>query len=118
MRKEVITAFMVAASLSMVPVAYAHCLSVGSDLSQCTNSDAVRKFQKETMPLRDELITKKLELRKEFSKEKPNTQRIDRLQKEMVDIRTRILKKADETGVAIGRGGKVACSRVSGKCIM
>jgi hypothetical protein len=73
----------------------------GQDNSKYTNIDVetLKKFQKETLPLRDELITKRFEIRRERSKETPDRDRIATLQKEIIDIRTKIKKKADELGL-------------------
>lgn len=64
------------------------------------------------------LATKKPELRREFSKEKPDRQRIDTLQKEIIDIRTHILKEADEARLMVRKEDSVDCGRVLGKNIM
>jgi hypothetical protein len=64
------------------------------------------------------LATKKPELRREFSKEKPDRQHMDTLQKESIDIRTHILKEADEAGLMVRKEGSVGCGRVLGKDIM
>jgi len=64
-----------------------------------------KKFQKETSGLRDDMHLKMLELRNEYSKEKPDEDRIATLQKELIDIRTKIHKAADKAGIAEeGRG--------------
>lgn len=62
--------------------------------------EVVKKFQKETLPLRDELITKKLELHKEYSKTNPDKGRIATLRKEIIDIELKIQEKADAAGLS------------------
>ena len=75
------------------------------------DAKALRSFQKETLPLRDEMMAKRLELRDEYSKEKPDQNRIATLQKEMIDLRTKIQESAQKNGLPswgqgrAGRGG-------------
>ncbi len=59
----------------------------------------VKKFQKETAGLRDELVVKKLEVRQEYGKEKPNLDRIAALKKEIIDLHTKIQKSAEANGL-------------------
>lgn len=67
--------------------------------------EKVKKFQKETLSLRDELHIKKLELRQEYDKEKPDLDRIAQLRKEIIDLQTKIQKIASSYGLpAMGRG--------------
>lgn len=70
-----------------------------------TDIDAVKKFQKETLPLRDELVTKKLELQNEYSKDTPDKGRISTLRKEIVDIELKIQEKADAAGLSTWADG-------------
>ena len=74
--------------------------------------EAMAKFQKETLSLRDELITKRLELSQEYDKETPDADRIAQLRKDMIDVQTKIQKVADKydidgagQGRRAGRGG-------------
>ena len=75
--------------------------------------ESMAKFQKETLSLRDELITKRLELSQEYDKETPDADRIAQLRKDMIDVQTKIQKVADKyeidgagQGRRAGRGGK------------
>lgn len=101
MRKGVIVVLIAAAALMFVSAVYAYPPGNGNGICRSVNVDtgAVKKFHKETLSFRDELITKKLDLRKEFSRSTPDRDRIAALQKEIIDIRTKIMKKADELGV-------------------
>lgn len=74
--------------------------------------NAFRNFQKETLPLRDEMAAKRLELRNEFNKDTPDQAKIAALQKEMIDLRTKIGDAAKKNGLTdwaygpgYGRGG-------------
>jgi hypothetical protein len=67
---------------------------------------AFRQFQQETMPLRDAMMAKGLELRNEYSKENPDKGQIDKLRGEMKDLRTKIQAAAETNGLPafMGRG--------------
>jgi hypothetical protein len=58
-----------------------------------------KQFQKETASLRDKLAVKQVELNNEFTKDKPDTDRIAALQKDIVGLRTSIAKAADKAGL-------------------
>jgi zinc resistance-associated protein len=80
--------------------------------SQQIDIKAFRQFQKETLPLRDELMAKKLELRNEYAQQTRNFERIGNLKKEMIDLRTKIQTAAQkhnlpamERGWKAGKGG-------------
>ncbi len=120
MRKGVIVGLILAFCMILVSAVYAHSPGGGYGLCQFHNVDldTVKKFQKETLPLRDELITKKIELRKEFSKANPDRDYIAALQKEIIDIKTQIGKKADEAGVPARKHGKMGCGRMLDKSII
>ena len=69
--------------------------------------NALKAFQKETLPLRDEMQVKRLELRNEFAKQAPDENRIAQLQKEMIDLRAKIRTAAEKNGIqgyGYGRG--------------
>lgn len=120
MRKGVIVLLIAAAVLILVSAVYAHRPDVGYRTCQMQNADldSVKKFQKDTLSLRDELITKKIELRKEINKENADRERIATIRKEIIDIKTKIHQKADETGVNWQKRGETGCSRISGKGII
>ena len=75
--------------------------------------NAFRNFQKETLPLRDEMAVKRLELRNEFSKTNPDQATIAALKEEMIALRTQISDAAKKNGLPdrgfgpgyAGRGG-------------
>jgi hypothetical protein len=75
--------------------------------------NAFRNFQKETLPLRDEMAVKRLELRNEFSKSNPDQAKIAALKGEMIALRTQISDAAKKNGLPdrgfgpgyAGRGG-------------
>ena len=70
---------------------------------------AFKTFQKETLPLRDEMMVKRVELRNESLREKPDQNRIATLQKEMIDLRVKIRTAAEKNGLPAfgpGMGGR------------
>jgi len=67
--------------------------------------ESMAKFQKETLSLRDELITKRLELSQEYDKDTPDADRVAQLRKDMIDVQTKIQKVADKYDIdAAGQG--------------
>ena len=66
---------------------------------QTTDINALKAFQKETLPLRDEMMVKRAEIRNEYAQAKPNLERIATLQKEMIDLRTKIQVAAEKNGL-------------------
>jgi predicted sulfurtransferase len=66
-----------------------------------------RQFQKETLPLRDEAMAKKLELRNEYAKEKPDQKQIVKLQNEIVALHRQIQDAAGKQGLPAWARGRV-----------
>ena len=74
------------------------------------NVENLKKFQQETLGLRDELIANRAELTNEYAKPSPDAARVADLRKQMIDTRTKIQKAADKFGLpasqrGYGRGG-------------
>ncbi|OGW73502.1 MAG: hypothetical protein A3J81_05400, partial [Nitrospirae bacterium RIFOXYB2_FULL_43_5] len=75
------------------------CITVtGADI------ETVKKFQKETLSLRDEIMTKNLELQAEYNKPTPDTKRIATIQKEVIDLKGKIHDIANKHGIKIPAG--------------
>ena len=68
--------------------------------------ESVTKFRKETLQMRDDLLTMRLELSQEYDKENPDADRIGKFRKEIVDIETGIAKVADKYDIDGGQRGK------------
>lgn len=70
-------------------------------INACQNVDIekVKQFQKATISIRDELVIKRLELRKGFKQPTPNSDRISKLKREIRDLRVRIKEAANKSGV-------------------
>ncbi len=72
-----------------------------------TNVETMKKFQKETLSLRDDLMTKQLELQNEYNKPVPDTNRIATLRKEIIDLQAKIQTVAEKYGVSGPMGGHI-----------
>jgi zinc resistance-associated protein len=105
MKKILMVALVVAVGVSLGSMGY-KAWAVGSGVRTAGQVDvqALKSFQKETLPLRDELMAKGAELQNEFAKESPDQNMIAALQKEMIDLRTKIQDAAQKAGLS-GRGG-------------
>ncbi len=78
------------------------------------NAETMKKFQKETFSLRDELMTKQLDLQAEYEKPVPDTARIASIRKDIIDIQAKIQVVADKHGVPAwgsGSGGGMMMGR-------
>ena len=110
MRKGVIASLVVAFGLVIVSSVYAQypggCPGDRLHRVDSSGSEAVRSYQETILPLRNELMSKKSELNREFRKRSIDRDRIAGIQKEIIDIRTEILKKADETGLPAWKGDR------------
>ncbi len=104
MRNVVMTAVVVAAAVLFAGGAHAwwggHGPSDGP--GSVTDVESFKKFQKETLSLRDEMMTRKIELRNEYYKEKPDASRIATIRKEIIDLETKIQAAADKYGIETG----------------
>lgn len=101
MKKVLVAALVVAMGLSLGGMAYAAWGGgPGPGYGTQVDTKALRNFQKETLPLRDELIAKRAEIQTEYAKENPDWNRIATLQKEMVDLRTKIQSTARKQGLS------------------
>jgi len=103
--KRITYGALAAAVMLTAGVAVAHDPSSSSGDHTGASSASVRKFQKETLALRDELAAKRVDLREENNKPEPDSARISSLRKDIVDLETKIQSAADKYGVgAWGRG--------------
>lgn len=108
MKKVLVAALIVAVGFSLGSLGYAAWAS-GPGAGDPANVQALRSFQKETLPLRDELAAKGLELQNEYAKESPDQNRVATLQKEMIDLRAKIRDAAQKNGLpdrGPGRAGQ------------
>lgn len=83
------------------------------------NVESVKKFQKETLSLRDEVMTKKIELQNEYAKEAPDTNRTATLRKDIIDLQAKIQTVAEKHGLpAAGSGDGPRMGRGMGRGMM
>jgi len=101
MKKVFVVALVVAVGFSLGGMAYAGWGGgFGPGYGNQVDVKALRSFQKETLPLRDELIARRAEIQTEYTKENPDQNRIATLQKEMIDLRTKIQDSARKQGLS------------------
>lgn len=102
MKKILIISGILVLGVMLVSVVYANYYEKGYYGMCIKDPEVAGKFQKETLPLRDEMITKRLEIRKEYQKEKPDLDKIAQLKKDIIDLKTRIQKIANGMGINPG----------------
>ncbi len=100
MKKVAIISLVIIAGLLFTTAVYAWRGGHGIGLWAGTNVETLKKFQKETLPLRDELIAKRIELMSEYKRPTPDNSRITTLRKEIIDLQAEIQSVADKTGVS------------------
>ena len=107
MKKSAIIGLVIAVGLLIAGGVYAWWPGGGYGMGYGTsaNVETMKKFQKETLSLRDDLMTKQLELQNEYNKPAPNTNRIATLQKEIIDLQAKIHTVAEKYGVSGPMGG-------------
>jgi zinc resistance-associated protein len=100
MKKIMMISLAVLMGLFLSNAVYAWWGGHGMGYGAGANVETMKKFQKETLSLRDELMTKEIELQNEYNKPVPDTNRIGTLRKEIIDIQTKIQTIADKYGLA------------------
>lgn len=101
MKRAMLISLAVVIGLFLTGAAYAM-WGGGMGYGTGANVENVKKFQKETLTLRDDLMTKQLELQNEYNKPQPDYSRIATIKKELVDIQTKIQTIADKYGLHAG----------------
>jgi hypothetical protein len=71
----------------------------GYGTGNTVNIEKFKQFRKETSALREDLAVKQIELNGEYNKEKPDTERVTTLQKDILDLRAKIAKAAEKAGL-------------------
>lgn len=99
MKKFSVGVMVVVGAFLLGTVAYGAREGYGPGGGQQVDVNALRQFQKETLPLRDELQAKGLELRNEYLKENPDQAKVTKLRGEMRDLRTKIQSAAEKQGL-------------------
>ncbi len=85
-----------------------HEMGYGMGYGSDTDIETLKKFRKETLSLREDLMDKEIEIQNEYNKKKPNTKRVAELRKEIIDLQSKIEEIADKHEIAmpVGRGMK------------
>jgi hypothetical protein len=101
MKHKTIVCLVVLLGIVLLGAVYASGERGPSGVKDCQNVDIekVKQFQKETMSLRDDLMIKKLELRKEYKQPAPDSDRINTLKQEIRDRKASIREAANKAGV-------------------
>lgn len=120
MKKIIVTGLAVLIGLFLTSAVYAWWDGYGMGSGAGTNVETMKKFQKETLNLRDELMTKQMELQNEFNKPVPDTNRIVALKKEIIDLQAKIRTVAEKYGLPAGgpMGGMMGGGMMMGHGMM
>lgn len=102
MKKIIAIALALVVGLILASGAYAWWGGYGMGYNTGANVETVKKFQKETLNLRDELMTKRMELQNEYNKSVPDTNRVVALKKEIIDLQAKIQTVAEKYGISAG----------------
>ena len=101
MKRAMVISLIVAIGLFLISDVYARwCGGDGMGYGTDANVENVEKFQKETLNLRDDIITKQMKLRNEYNKPVSDTNRIAAIRKEIIDIQTKIQTVAKKYGIS------------------
>jgi hypothetical protein len=98
MKRVSVVAMVVAVCFFFRTVAYSALQGYGPGSGQ-VDVNALKQFHKETLPLRVELVAKNLELQNEYASQNPDQGKIAALQKEIIDLRTKIQGEAEKQGL-------------------
>jgi zinc resistance-associated protein len=89
---------------------------------KCFSGDVeqMKTFQKDTLSVREEIMTKHIELRAEYQKATPDQNRVTALQKEIADLQAKMRDAATKAGLTVncpmGGGmmghGKMGCGKM------
>ena len=103
MRGRTIIGILVVMGVPIMGTVFAFGYRDPSGTNACQNLDVekIKQFQKETQSQRDEMLIKKLELKKECGKETPDDKRISTLKQEIRDLKVSIQKAADKYDVDV-----------------
>lgn len=111
MKKAALVSTVLVAALALSGAAYAHRagygmtgghghgMMTGTGTGSAVSVEKFTQFRKETAGLRDELAVKRVELNNEYVKTTPDPDRIATLEKNIIDLRTKIEKAADKAGL-------------------
>ena len=101
MRNRTVIGLVIVVGFVLLGAAFASGQRGSYDPGACQNADVekVKQFQKETLSLRDDLMTKRRELRTEYQQTTPDSDRISKLNQEIRELRASIKEIANKYGV-------------------
>lgn len=80
---------------------------MGQQYAQGPYAEQYKKFVAETLPIREDMHKKHVEMQKEYIKDKPDTAKISKLQGEMLQLRQKMYDARVKSGLPMGKmGGK------------
>ncbi|MGE0917483.1 periplasmic heavy metal sensor [Trichlorobacter lovleyi] len=80
---------------------------MGAQMGQAgTMTPEMKKFIADTMPIREEMHAKHMQLQKELIKDAPDQAVIKKLQGEMVELRKKMMDARTKAGLPMGKMGK------------
>lgn len=113
MKKMSVVMIALSLAVSMFSLAYAG--GCGNCLQQGATADPYRKFQADTIDLRQEMMSKRFEVQRENLKATPDQSRITALQGEIRTLQARILDIRKQSGLANDKcDGE--CDQMTGGC--
>ncbi|MCL4479198.1 MAG: hypothetical protein M1381_08910 [Deltaproteobacteria bacterium] len=113
MKKSIITGMAVLLGLIMTVSVYAMgpggWYGAGSTAVANLNIESVKNFLKDTSAVRNELIIKRIELMKAYEQKEVNYDETAKIQKEIIDLKTKVLDSARKYGLdkEVGRWFKM-----------
>ncbi|NWF52431.1 MAG: hypothetical protein HXY47_05045 [Nitrospirae bacterium] len=116
MKTKIIIGLLVILGIIVTGIVYAYGYRGQDAMKNCQNIDIekLKKFQTETLSLRDELAIKRLELRNECSKQNPDDTRMETLREQIRELRTKIrdiANKYEVSPICLKWRGKRACGK-------
>lgn len=114
--KKSLVALTVVAALAITGSAFARGgmgMGPGMDMGNCAQmgqtgamTPEMKKFIGDTMPLREEMHAKHIQLQKEMIKDKPDAAKVTKLQGEVAELRQKMMDARAKAGLPMGKMGK------------
>lgn len=114
--KKTLVALTVVAALAITGSAFARGgmgMGMGMGMGDCPQmgqtgnmTPEMKKFIADTMPLREEMHAKHIQLQKELIKDKPDAAKVTKLQGEVAELRQKMMDARTKAGLPMGKMGK------------
>lgn len=112
--KKSLVALTVVAALAITGSAFARGgMGPGMGMGNCPQmgqtgamTPEMKKFIGDTMPLREEMHAKHIQLQKEMIKDKPDAAKVTKLQGEVAELRQKMMDARAKAGLPMGKMGK------------